>query len=65
MKETYRGYRPGDRLRMVRCADPYRPVPAGTEGIVEFIDDMGTLHMRWDNGRTLGVCLEEDEVERI
>ena len=65
MKESYRGYRPGDRLRMVYCTDPYDPVPAGTEGTVDHIDDMGTLHMRWDNGRTLGVCLEEDEVERI
>ena len=50
---------------MVFCADPYRPVPAGTEGTVQFIDDLGTLHVKWRGGRLFGVCLEEDEVERI
>ena len=61
MKESYRGHKPGDRLRMVYCADPYNPVPAGTEGTVDLIDDMGTLHVSWEDGRRLGVCLEVDE----
>ena len=65
MKESYMGYRVGDRLRMVHCADPYGPILPGTKGTIDYIDDMNTLHMAWDNGKTLGVCLEEDVVEKI
>ena len=65
MKEEYRGYRPGDRVRIVECNDPYAPVLPGEKGTIAHIDDVGTLHMRWDGGRTLGVCLEEDSVRKI
>ena len=65
MKEEYRGYRPGDRVQMVGCNDPYAPVLPGEKGTIAHIDDVGTLHMRWDGGRTLGVCLEEDSVRKI
>lgn len=65
MKDSYMGYRLGERLRMVHCADPYAPILPGTKGTIDYIDDMNTLHMSWDNGRTLGVCLDEDVVEKI
>ena len=65
MKEEYRGYRPGDRAQMVECNDPYAPVLPGEKGTIAHIDDAGTLHMRWDDGRTLGVCLEEDVVRKV
>ncbi len=65
MKEEYMGYRVGDRLRMVLCSDPYAPILPGQKGTVEHIDDMNTLHMTWDNGRTLGVIIGEDEVEKV
>ena len=65
MKEEYRGFHPGDRIQMVECNDPYAPVLPGAKGTVAHIDDAGTLHMRWDDGRTLGVCLEEDTVRKV
>ena len=65
MKEEYRGYRPGDRVQMVECNDPYAPVLPGEKGTIAHIDDAGTLHMRWDDGRTLGVCLEKDIVRKV
>lgn len=37
----------------------------GEKGTIDRIDDMGTLHMQWDSGRTLGVVLGEDEVEKV
>jgi hypothetical protein len=39
------------------------PVPYGTEGTIEYIDDIGTLHVKWDNGSTLGLCPREDKYE--
>jgi hypothetical protein len=36
-------------------ADPHAPVAPGTRGTVARIDDRGTLHMSWDDGRTLGL----------
>lgn len=61
----YQGYRPGDRIQMVECQDRHAPIMPGEKGTIDRIDDMGTLHMRWDNGRTLGVCLDEDEVRKV
>ena len=65
MKESYMGYHPGDRIQMIGCMDRYAPILPGERGTIDCIDDAGTLHMRWDNGRTLGVCLAEDEIRKI
>lgn len=51
---------PGTRIRLIEMKDPYAPVPPGTEGVVTAVDDIGTLHMQWDNGRALGVVPSED-----
>ena len=53
-------YPPGTRIRLGSMSDPYAPVPSGTEGVVELVDDAGQLHMKWDNGRTLAIVPGED-----
>lgn len=40
--------------------DPYAPILPGTEGEVDFVDDAGQLHMKWDNGRLLALIPVED-----
>lgn len=40
--------------------DKYAPIAKGTQGEIVNIDDMGTLHMKWQNGRSLGVVPFED-----
>jgi hypothetical protein len=45
----------GTRIRLTKMNDPYSPVPPGTEGTIDHIDDACQFHMRWDNGRTLAL----------
>lgn len=39
--------------------DP-RPIPSGTKGTVQFVDDCGTVHCAFNNGRSLEVIPGED-----
>lgn len=50
----------GDRVRLIHCSDPYTTMPYGALGTVMFIDDMGTVHVKWDNGAALGLIAGED-----
>ena len=53
-------YPPGTRIRLNAMEDPYHPILPGTEGEVDFVDDAGQLHMKWDNGRSLALIPGED-----
>lgn len=48
----------GRRVRLVRCDDPYTTLRSGDEGTVTLVDDYGTVHVKWDNGSTLGLVEE-------
>jgi hypothetical protein len=57
---------PGHRVRLVRFA-PSEIFPTGEPGFkggelgtVDMVDDAGTVAVHWDNGRTLGLCLDDD-----
>ena len=51
----------GSEAELVRMDDPQAP-PVGTRGKVMFVDDVGTIHVNWDTGSTLGAVYEEDEI---
>ena len=54
-------YPPGTRIELIEMNDPYSPVSSGTQGTVVLVDDGGTLHMKWDNDRTLGIIPDVDQ----
>ena len=41
------------------------PIPRGTEGEIMSIDDAGTIHVKWDNGRSLGIIYGFDKYDII
>lgn len=50
-----------ERVRLVAIADRHTGLHPGAEGTVLGVDDLGTVHVRWDNGVTLGLVPEADE----
>ena len=58
-------YPEGTCIRLIKMGDDPQPVPPGTLGTVQFVDDMGTIHMRWQTGSSLGLIVGEDEFEII
>ena len=64
--EFYKEHYPvGTRVQLDKMGDDPRPVPAGTKGTVVAVDDIGTLHVKFDNGRALGICPEVDSFHKI
>ena len=57
-------YPGGTRIRLLAMDDPQAP-PVGTEGTVQYVDDMCTIHVAWDNGSSIGVIPGEDRFEVI
>lgn len=54
-----------DAAGAVVSVDDNVTVPPGTEGTVTDVDDGGTVHVRWDNGRRLGLLPGRDEWEAL
>lgn len=40
-------------------------MPYGLKGTVNFVDDMGQIHMNWENGSSLALNVEEDSFEKV
>ena len=54
-----RTYPAGTKVELVRMNDDHAP-PVGTRGTVIFVDDIGTIHVRWNTGSSLGIAYGED-----
>ena len=57
-------YPVGTVVRLVRMDDLQAP-PSGTKGTVRYVDDIGTIHVSWDTGSSLGVVYGMDKIERV
>ena len=60
--EMKKQYPVGTRVRLIHMNDRQAP-PDGTCGTVRLVDDIGTIHVNWDNGSGLGLVIGEDTFE--
>lgn len=58
-------YPEGTKIKLNYMNDNYNPVPSGTLGIVEHVDDAGQIHVKWENGSSLALIYDEDDFEII
>lgn len=56
----------GSRVELVHMNDPYNTrLKPGCKGTVVAVDDIGTIHVRWDCGSSLGVAYGEDVCRKV
>lgn len=58
-------YPEGTRICVDSMGDDPRPIESGTKGTVDWVDDIGTVHCNFDNGRRLGLIVGEDSFHVI
>lgn len=62
LKERYPA---GTRIVLDYMGDDPHPIDPGTKGTVRSVDDIGTVHCNFDNGRSLGLVPGEDSFHKI
>ena len=54
-------YPAGTRVELVSMDDPYNK----RRGTVAWVDDMGTIHVAWDCGSSLGIVYGVDSCRKV
>ena len=66
LKQLREEFPVGTRVELIRMDDPYnRKLVPGCQGAVRWVDDMGTIHVSWDCGSSLGLIPGEDAWKKI
>jgi len=60
----------GDRIELIAMPDDPCPIESGTRGTIEDVIEMGykfgkQVQVKWDNGRSLSLCIPPDIVRVI
>ena len=50
-------YKEGDRVKLVSMKG--ENIPSGICGTVKYVDDIGQIHVHWDNGSTLALNIND------
>ena len=59
-----REYPAGTIVELLFMDDPQSP-PVGARGKVIAVDDIGTIHVAWRTGGSLGVAYGQDSVRKV
>ena len=58
-------YPEGTRIVLDYMGEDPHPIEPGTRGTVRHVDDIGTVHVDFDNGRRLGLVPGEDSFLKL
>ncbi len=58
-------YPPGTRVELIYMDDHYTTLKPGDRGFVTEVDSIGTAHIRWDSGSTLGAAYGADRIKTV
>jgi Domain of unknown function (DUF4314) len=50
----------GDRVELISTQDEFTMLKPGAKGTVTYVDVLGTIHVKWEGGSTLGLVPGED-----
>lgn len=59
-----REYPAGTKVELQSMAGETQ-MPSGLTGVVKFVDDIGSIHVSWENGSSLALIPGEDEFQVI
>ena len=60
LEQLRKKYPAGTKLQLISMRDEKYPILPGTIGVVTHIDDMGSIHLKWQNGSSLAIIPEVD-----
>lgn len=55
----------GDVVSLRSTSDPYTDLQPGDEGVVQHVDELGLIHVRWDRGEELALIPGRDEYDVV
>lgn len=58
-------YPVGTKIQLISMRNEKYPILPGTIGEVTHIDDMGSIHMKWQNGSSLALIPEVDSFKAV
>jgi hypothetical protein len=64
LEQLRKQYPDGTIVKLLSMGDVHAP-KKGTAGKVFHIDDTGTIHVKWENGSTLGILFGVDRIEKV
>ncbi len=58
-------YQTGTRIELINTDDPHTKLQSGERGTVDFVDDIGQVHIIWDCGSTLALIPGKDQFKKL
>jgi hypothetical protein len=58
-------YLPGCRVELVEMDDAYTTLEPGDRGTVDFVDDTGSVFVKWDSGSRLAAVYGADRIKKL
>ncbi len=58
-------YISGCRVELVEMNDAYTKLKPGDRGTVDFVDDIGSVFVKWDSGSRLAAVYGADRIKKL